>query len=135
MVVRDDKKKQWFWKLGLVEEVIPGKDGEVRGAVVRIYTGGKKCKHLRRPIQHLYPLEINCFSSRSGRGDLTNEVARASNSNGTKAQCELLKNQSRELVTQCHMDESQLQMDPCSSQAIRSETQDQVSQSFDQTSC
>ena len=101
---------------------------------MKIYTGGKKCKHLRRPIQYLYPLEINCFSSRSGRGDFTDEVAGGSNSNGTEAQ-ELLKNQSRELVMHRHMDESQLQMDPCASQAICSETQDQVSQSFDQTSC
>ena len=45
------------WKLGIVENLIVGRDGTVRGAKLRVSTG-----HLERPIQHLYPLELSCDS-------------------------------------------------------------------------
>ena len=45
------------WKLGVVESLVAGKDGIVRGAQVRFITKGKPV-HLSRPVQKLLPLEI-----------------------------------------------------------------------------
>ncbi len=49
-----DQKKRIDWPMGLVEEVLPGKDGHVR--VARVKTAGGI---LLRPVQRLYQLEIN----------------------------------------------------------------------------
>ena len=59
VLVHDDLVKRSFWKIGLVTEVIPGRDDVVRGAVVKVCSGGS-CTLLRRPIQCLYPLETSC---------------------------------------------------------------------------
>ncbi|XP_044171892.1 uncharacterized protein LOC122956294 [Acropora millepora] len=57
VVVYDEDKKRGEWKLGVVESLVTGKDGIVRGAQVRVITKGKPV-HLSRPVQKLYPLEI-----------------------------------------------------------------------------
>ena len=60
VIIHKANQKRGFWDLGTVTEIIPGKDGLVRGAVVRVCSGGKRITYLRRSIRHLYPLEINC---------------------------------------------------------------------------
>ena len=57
VIVHHDSKARGFWRLGRVEKTIPGRDGEVRGAVVRV--GGLNPKTIRRPVQRLYPVEFN----------------------------------------------------------------------------
>ena len=57
VVVHDDGQPRGFWRLGRVEELLIGRDGRVRGAVLRVATKGR-CSILRRPLQLLYPLEI-----------------------------------------------------------------------------
>jgi hypothetical protein len=47
-----------FWKLGKVEELLLSKDGIVRAARVKVQGDGGKQVILRRPIQHLIPLEV-----------------------------------------------------------------------------
>ena len=59
VILHDDQERRRFWKLGLVVETIPGKNGEVRGAVVKVCPKGGKCKLMRRSVQHLYPLEVS----------------------------------------------------------------------------
>lgn len=49
-----DNKKRLEWPMGRVEEVMQGRDGQVR--VARLKTQGGE---LLRPVQRLYPLEIN----------------------------------------------------------------------------
>ena len=61
VVVHDDTKRRGFWNLGKIEEILPGRDGLIRGATVRVYTGGKRSKLLHRPLPRLYPLEVNCL--------------------------------------------------------------------------
>ena len=39
-------------------DTIPGRDGQVRGAVVKVYPKGKRCKLMCRSVKQLYPLEI-----------------------------------------------------------------------------
>eukprot|EP00794_Sanderia_malayensis_P006427 gene6426-biopygen4756 len=57
-LMQDDKKKRIEWKLGIVEELIAGKDGEVRGVSIRVSNKGKT-QNLHRPVQKVYPLEIS----------------------------------------------------------------------------
>ena len=59
VVVHSDEKRRGFWNMGRIEDVIIGTDGETRGAVVSVYTGQKRSKLIRRPLQKLFPLEIN----------------------------------------------------------------------------
>ena len=42
--------------MGRVEQTLPGRDDQIRSAVVRVFTGGKL---LRRPVQKLYPIEMS----------------------------------------------------------------------------
>ena len=60
VIVHDESLPRGFWKLGVIEEVISGKDGQVRGATVRSHSSDKKLIRLNRPIQLLYPLEVRC---------------------------------------------------------------------------
>ena len=55
--VHDENTKRGQWKIGIVEKLIFGKDGQVRGASVRL-VGKGKLQTLTRPLQKLYPLEI-----------------------------------------------------------------------------
>ena len=64
VIVHHDSKARGFWRLGRVEKTIPGRDGEVRGAVVRV--GGRNPKTIRRPVQRLYPVEFNDQVTRDG---------------------------------------------------------------------
>ena len=61
MVMRDDGSQRGFWRLARVEQLIEGSDGQVWGAAIRVSSkGDKRPAVLRRPVTHLYPLEINC---------------------------------------------------------------------------
>ena len=52
-----------LWKLGGVESLIKGKDGLVRGVVVKSTTPKKRNPtRWRRPLQRLYPLELRTRS-------------------------------------------------------------------------
>ena len=44
--------------VGKIEKLIESKDKQVRGAVVKVCTKGKRPMTIRRPVQHLYPLEF-----------------------------------------------------------------------------
>ena len=57
VLIQDDNVKRGMWKMGIVEEVIKGKDGYIRGAKVRKIGKGKP-EILNRPLQKLFPLEI-----------------------------------------------------------------------------
>ena len=62
VLVQDEATKRCQWKLGLIEERITGKDGQVRGVLVRMCGKGKP-QFITRPIQKLIPLEIGCVAS------------------------------------------------------------------------
>ena len=48
-LIKDDNKDRNTWKLGLLEELIAGRDGVVRAVRLR---AGKS--HLERAVQHLF---------------------------------------------------------------------------------
>ena len=58
VVLVHDTKPRGFWKLAQVTELISGQDGHICGAVLRVSSPGKKAHTLKRPLQHLYPLEL-----------------------------------------------------------------------------
>ena len=57
MIIYEDGLQRGLCKLGRVERLIPGKDGIVRGAVVKSTTKKGRSTMLRRPLQKLYPVE------------------------------------------------------------------------------
>lgn len=61
VIVDGEGKKRGTWKTAVVESVIRGNDNEVRGAKVRLLVKGKPTL-LSRPVQKLYPLEIQAQS-------------------------------------------------------------------------
>ena len=56
VLVHEDSAKRAQWKIAVVEELIRGKDNEVRGARVR-RSGKGKIELLNRPVQKLVPVE------------------------------------------------------------------------------
>ena len=59
VVVKDEHLPRGQWKLGVVQEVLTGRDGFTRAAVVRVAASDRQQSTLKRPIQLLYPLEIH----------------------------------------------------------------------------
>ncbi|XP_068720014.1 uncharacterized protein [Montipora capricornis] len=55
VIIKSSERNRNSWPLGIVESLIEGRDGVVRGARLR---AGRS--HIERPIQHLYPLELSC---------------------------------------------------------------------------
>ena len=62
VLVHDEKRPRSVWRIGRVKKLVDSKedDGKARGAVVQVVSKGGKLATLRRPLQLLYPLEINC---------------------------------------------------------------------------
>ena len=62
VLVHDEKRPRSVWKIGRVKKLVSSKegDGKSRGAVVQVTSKGGRLMTLRRPLQLLYPLEINC---------------------------------------------------------------------------
>ena len=59
MIIHEDGLQRGLWKFGRVDKLISGKDGIVRGAVVRSTTKQRRSTMLRRPLQKLYPVECD----------------------------------------------------------------------------
>ena len=55
VIIKSDEKNRAQWKLGVVEDLITGRDGVVRGAKLRTPKSV-----MERPVQFLYPLELTC---------------------------------------------------------------------------
>ena len=56
--MHDDSHPRGFWKIARIKSLIVGKDGRVRGAVLRVASTGRRESILQRPLQRIYPLEI-----------------------------------------------------------------------------
>ena len=60
VLLYDDALPRNFWKLARVLNLIAGRDGKTRGAVVRVPAKSGETTTLRCPLQRLYPLEVKC---------------------------------------------------------------------------
>lgn len=54
VLIHDDSKPRGFWKLARVTDMITGRDGQKRGAILKVASSGD---HETTPLQRLYPLE------------------------------------------------------------------------------
>ena len=58
MCLHDNKIPRQLWRLGKVERLLPGRDGQVRSALVRVKSGNSPNAEWRHPLQRLCPLEV-----------------------------------------------------------------------------
>ena len=56
-----DKTPRQQWRMGKVEKLLRGRDNEVRAAEVVTVDNSLRKIRLKRPIQKLYPLEVNAY--------------------------------------------------------------------------
>lgn len=75
VTVYDESHPRGLWRLGVVRSLIVGADGVTRGAEVRVHSKTGRPVVLRRPIQHLYPLEVT--SQQESEEDCTEEEGKA----------------------------------------------------------
>jgi len=68
VLISDDNKKRVSWRTGRITDLIKGKDGIARGAVV-VVVNNNGLGVLRRPINKLIPLE--CGNEQEEKVDLT----------------------------------------------------------------
>ena len=59
VTVLGEYQKRDKWQLGKIEKIIAGRDGIIRGAEVKVTEQNKKRTVLIRPLQKLFPLEMN----------------------------------------------------------------------------
>ena len=55
VIVEEERQSRSMWRFGIVEELLQGKDGRIRGAKVRVPMTNSI---LKRPVNKLYLLEI-----------------------------------------------------------------------------
>ncbi len=65
VTVYDDGHPRGLWRLGRIESLVRGSDGIVRGVYMRVMSKKGHIKTLRRPLQHIYPLEVPSESANS----------------------------------------------------------------------
>jgi hypothetical protein len=59
VILKDGNQPRTFWRLAKIETLIPSKDKIVRSVMVKVLGNDKKKPIiLRKPIQHLVPLEV-----------------------------------------------------------------------------
>jgi hypothetical protein len=56
VIVKNESTPRAFWRLARVEQLLPGKDGKIRSAVIK--PGGGNASTTRRPIELLIPIEV-----------------------------------------------------------------------------
>ena len=81
IVLVHDEKPRRFWRLAKVNQLLTGKDGLVRGAVVKVTSGKDKFTELQRPLQLLYPLEVDQFVSQPDEAQQDAEEKRVEDTN------------------------------------------------------
>ena len=86
VLLQEENVKRGQWKVAVVDDVIYGRNGEPRGAVIR-KSGGKrgKLELLRRPLQKLYPLEISTHSEAKEKSE---ELERKNEQGGVRRENE-----------------------------------------------
>ena len=69
VLIHDQDRPRGQWRLAIVQEILSGSDGHVRGAVVRTSSKLGHSSLLRRSVRHLYPLEVALESHKSDDSD------------------------------------------------------------------
>ena len=61
LIKDDDITPRNKWKKGVIDELIKGSDGKVRGATLRLCTKDGKINLIKRDIKRLIPLELHLY--------------------------------------------------------------------------
>lgn len=69
VIIQDESKQRGLWKVGVVTELLPSKDGHVRGAKVKYRHNGKDIV-ISRPVNKLFPLEAEINDERDYTVDI-----------------------------------------------------------------
>ena len=59
VILKNDTSNRMFWKLAKVEEFLPGKDGNIRAAIIKVSNADRNPRLLTRSVKHSFPLEVN----------------------------------------------------------------------------
>ena len=59
VLVHEENLPRGLWRLGRIEGIEPGADGNIRAATVRVAAKGRNTLLIKRPIQRLYQLEFS----------------------------------------------------------------------------
>ena len=62
VILRNESTPRMFWKLALVKELLPGRDGIVRAAQVKVVNAERNPRIFTRSVKHLVLLELNASS-------------------------------------------------------------------------
>eukprot|EP00112_Aurelia_sp_Birch-Aquarium-sp1_P019023 Seg4627.3 transcript_id=Seg4627.3/GoldUCD/mRNA.D3Y31 product="hypothetical protein" protein_id=Seg4627.3/GoldUCD/D3Y31 len=71
VLVKDENVIRGKWKTAVVEDLIESNDGEIRGASVRLVNTKGTLTRLKRPLQLLYPIEVNSDEDRGKTLDIS----------------------------------------------------------------
>ena len=71
VIIHEDFVPRALWKMGVILDVLPSKDGCVRGAVVKV---GKTGTIINRPVTKLYPLEYFKLSANNPTQNSTADI-------------------------------------------------------------
>ena len=63
VILKNDSTSRAFWKLAKVEELLPGNDGKIIAAIVKVPHINRKSQLLKRVIQYLIPIEVQAEST------------------------------------------------------------------------
>ena len=63
VILKNDYTSRAFWKLEEVVELLPGNDGGIRAAIVKVLRINRKSLLLKRVVQHLIPIEVQAEST------------------------------------------------------------------------
>ena len=63
VILKNESTSRAFWKLAKVEELLPGNDGKIRAAIVKVPRINGKSQLLKRVVQHLIPIEVQAEST------------------------------------------------------------------------
>lgn len=70
VLVYEEKQPKHMWRMGRIEQVFVGRDGNTRSCALRL----PKNLSIKRPVQFIYPLEINDELSRFIRGEFVKTI-------------------------------------------------------------
>ena len=67
--MKDEQLKREQWEIGIIEGLILGRDGHIRGVNLRVSSTGKP-QFCSRPAQKVCPLEISLVRENDGQGTI-----------------------------------------------------------------
>ena len=83
VVLIHDKLKRNRWRMGVVEQLFEGRDGFNRGCKVRTITKTGRISYLNRPVNKLYPLEVQSNVTTKSVQSIPDTIINSSNDNVT----------------------------------------------------